>query len=326
MSAYRVPLVIAAAVLLIAAASVWLVLRPADLPPGFASGNGRLEAKEMDVATKYAGRVVDILVDEGDLVQPGHIIAHMDAVELEASLRQSQAQTRQAHAALNESAAQVDLRESECVLAGKELARAEKLFSQGHVAEERVDIRRTQKETADAACAAAKAHMTNMRETVAAAEAQADRIQAQLDETVLRAPYLSRVQYRLAEPGEVLSSGGKVATLLNLTDVYMTIFLPTAQAGQTAVGADARIVLDALPHYVIPAKVSFVAPEAQFTPRAVETRTEREKLMFRVKVQIDPELLLAHIEQVKAGVPGVAYVRLDGTAAWPDHLAARVPE
>lgn len=326
MSAYRIPLVIAAAVLVIAAASAWLVLRPADLPAGFASGNGRLEAKEMDVASKYAGRVVDILVDEGELVQPGHIVARMDAVELEASLRQSQARTRQAQAALTESAAQVDLRESECVLAGKELGRAEKLFAQGHVAEERVDIRRTQKETADAACAAAKAHMANMRETVAAARAQADRIQAQLDETVLRAPYLSRVQYRLAEPGEVLPAGGKVATLLNLTDVYMTIFLPTAEAGRTAVGADARIVLDALPHYVIPATVSFVAPEAQFTPRAVETRTEREKLMFRIKVQIDPELLLAHIEQVKAGVPGVAYVRLDDTAVWPDHLAARVPE
>ena len=132
--------------------------------------------------------------------------------------------------------------------------------------------------------------------------------------------------YRLAEPGEVLAAGGKVLTVLELTDVYMTIFLPTALAGRIAVGSEARIVLDAVPQYVIPATVSFVAARAQFTPKDVETRTEREKLMFRVKVRIDPELLTKYRDQVKTGLPGVAYVRLNAGAALAGTLAGAVAE
>ena len=113
---------------------------------------------------------------------------------------------------------------------------------------------------------------------------------------------------------------------MDLTDVYMTIFLPTAQAGRLAVGAEARIVLDAAPEFIIPARVSFVAARAQFTPKAVETRGEREKLMFRVKVKIDPGLLKQHVEKVKTGVPGVAYVLLDTERGWPEALGVRLPE
>jgi HlyD family secretion protein len=106
----------------------------------------------------------------------------------------------------------------------------------------------------------------------------------------------------------------------------MTIFLPARQAGRVAIGAEARIIFDAAPDLVIPASVSFVAPSAQFTPKEVETRTEREKLMFRIKVRIAPELLQQYIEKVKTGVPGVAYVRLDQTATWPIHLHVRLPD
>lgn len=91
------------------------------------------------------------------------------------------------------------------------------------------------------------------------------------------------------------------------------------------VGSDGRIVLDAAPHLVIPAAVSFVAPRSQFTPKEVETRTEREKLMFRVKVRIDPDLLARHLEKVKTGVPGVAYVRLDPSVEWPEYLRVKLP-
>jgi HlyD family secretion protein len=105
----------------------------------------------------------------------------------------------------------------------------------------------------------------------------------------------------------------------------MTIFLPTAHAGRVTVGTEARIVLDAAPQFVIPATVSFVAARAQFTPKDVETRSEREKMMFRVKVRIDPELLIKYREQVKTGLPGVAYVRLDVNAAWPESLLVKMP-
>jgi HlyD family secretion protein len=134
------------------------------------------------------------------------------------------------------------------------------------------------------------------------------------------------VQYRVAQPGEVLSAGGRVLNLVDLSDVYMTFFLPTVQAGRVALGAEVRLVLDAVPQYVIPARVSFVADVAQFTPKTVETASEREKLMFRLRAHIPPELLRAHITQVKTGLPGVAYVRLDPAVEWPDKLAVRVPQ
>ena len=77
---------------------------------------------------------------------------------------------------------------------------------------------------------------------------------------------------------------------------------------------------------VIPARVSYVASVAQFTPKSVETANEREKLMFRVKARLDPELLSKHLQQVKTGVPGMAYLRLDPDAEWPAHLAIKVPQ
>jgi HlyD family secretion protein len=104
----------------------------------------------------------------------------------------------------------------------------------------------------------------------------------------------------------------------------MTFFLPTAQAGRVALGSDVRIVLDAAPQYVIPAKVSFVADVAQFTPRSVETQEERQKLMFRIKAKISPDLLKKYIQQVKTGLPGMAYVKVDPSAEWPANLAETV--
>ena len=104
----------------------------------------------------------------------------------------------------------------------------------------------------------------------------------------LVAPRDGRIQYRLSNVGEVLPAGGKVFTLLDIGDVYMNIYLPTGQPGRVAIGADARIVLDAYPDYPVPARVSFVANEAQFTPKMVETQSERDKLMFRIKLRIDP--------------------------------------
>ena len=123
----------------------------------------------------------------------------------------------------------------------------------------------------------------------------------------------------------MLGAGGKVLNLVDLTDVYMTFFLPETVAGRVALGSEARIVIDAAPQFVIPAKISFVASTAQFTPKTVETESERQKLMFRVKAQIDRELLVRHLQQVKTGLPGVAWVKVDPQAAWPARLAVNVP-
>ena len=303
----------------------WWQQKQNRLPDHIASGNGRIEAEEIHVATKYAGRVAQVLAEEGDMVEAGQVLARMDTAELEASFAKAKADVAQAEEVVAEAKALIAQRESELKFAQQELDRASFLVEKGHVSIERLDQRLSERDTARAVLDAARARLVSARRSVESAAAEARRIQTQIDDSTLTAPRGGRIQYRLAEPGEVLAAGGKVVTLLDLTDVYMTIFLPTAQVGRVFVGSEARIILDAVPQYVIPASVSFVASEAQFTPREVETRSEREKLMFRVKVKIDPALLLLHEEKVKTGLPGEAYVLLGSDAGWLERLAVRLP-
>lgn len=295
---------------------------------GIASGNGRIEAAEIDIATKTAGRLEDVMVNEGDFVEPGQILAHMDSQSLLAELRHAEARVNQAYAERDHATAVVNQRKSECALAEKDLKRSESLFRDdpGAVSRQQIEHNKMAVETAEAVCSAAEANLGNKEALIQAALAEVDRIKVAIDDTVLKTSRGGRVLYRLAEPGEVLPAGGKVLTVLDLTDVYMTIFLPTAQAGLVNLGAESRLILDPIPDYVVPASVSFIAPRAQFTPKEVETRTEREKLMFRVKLRIDPELLIKHIDEVKTGVPGVGYVRIDQTAEWPPQLQVKLPD
>lgn len=327
----RTTIVALVAVIAVGGGYSWWQQNRATLPDHIASGNGRIEAEQVHVAAKYAERVADVLVREGDMVAAGQILARMDTSELAATLARADADAAGARQAVSEAKARIAQRDSELVFARQELERTRYLVERGHVSKERLDQRQSAYDTASAARDAAVARLETAQRTVDSAVAEARRVEAQLADSVLRAPRAGRVQYRLAEPGEVLGSGGRVVTLLDLTDVYMTIFLPTAQAGRVFLGSEARIVLDAAPEYVIPATVSFVAANAQFTPRQVETRSEREKLMFRIKVKIDPKLLLAHIEKVKTGLPGEAFIRLgnandqDPDDGWPDWLSIRLP-
>ncbi len=307
---------------------LWKVLNTTELPAGIASGNGRIEAIEIDIATKLAGRLEAVLAEEGDMVEAGQVVARMDTKSLAAQLRSAQAKVEQARRERDYAVAIVRQRESECSLAEKQLSRSRAMrrSDPGAISQEQIDHDVTAVETARAACAAARAQLANVDASIEAAVAEAERITADIDDSVLKAPRGGRVLYRLAEPGEVLAAGGKILTVLDLTDVYMTLFLPTEQAGRVSIGAEARIIFDAAPQLVIPATVSFVAPEAQFTPKEVETRSERDKLMFRIKARIAPALLRQHIEKVKTGVPGVAYIRLDRELEWPEFLHVRLPQ
>ncbi len=332
----------------------WRSLQPDGLPDGFASGNGRIEAVEIDIATKTPGRVAEILVNEGDFVEAGQILARMDTAVLEAQLREAEAQLRRAQIGIETARSLVTQREAErraavAVVAQREaereaarrrLARTEELAARGTASRQTLDDDRARFEAAKAAVAVAEAQVAAAEAGIGAArsqvvDAQAEveavratiqRIQADIDDSTLRSPRDGRVQYRVAQLGEVLPAGGRVLNLVDLGDVYMTFFLPTAQAGRVAIGAEARLVLDAAPDFVVPARISFVADVAQFTPKTVETEEERQKLMFRIKARIDPELLREHITQVKTGLPGMAYVRLDPRAEWPPELQIRVPQ
>jgi len=337
-----------------AAYLLWQTFQPDGPPEGFASGNGRIEATEIDIATKIAGRVEEILVGEGDFVTKGQVLAVMDTEVLDAQLREAKAELQRAKVGVETAQSQVSQREAEKAAAEasvaqrkaeldaaqKRLARAEELVPKGATSIQVLDDRRAEFEGAKAAVAAAEAQVSaaeaaiglaksqviSARAAVDAAQASIHRIKADIDDSTLRSPRDGRVQYRVAEPGEVLAAGGTVLNLVDLTDVYMTIFLPTVDAGRVKLGAEARIILDAAPQYVVPAKVSFVADVAQFTPKTVETAEERLKLMFRIKARIDPDLLRKYVRDVKTGLPGVAYVRLDPDRPWPDALQVRLPE
>jgi HlyD family secretion protein len=288
--------------------------------------NGRIEATEIDVATKLPGRIKEVLAKEGDFVEAGQVIARMDTQTLEAELRQAQAQARQAGNAINTAEAVVAQRESELTFAEKQLHRSEDLVARGFVSPEKLDGDRTRMLTAKAALVASRSQVIEAKSALEAATAATERVRSDIQDSTLTAARAGRVQYRLAEPGEVLPAGGKVVTTLDVSDVYMTLFLPETLVGRVAIGAEARIVLDAAPQYVIPATVSYVASEAQFTPKTVETTSERQKLAFRVKAQIEPELLKKYRTQVKTGVPGIAYVRFDSHAAWPPALQPSLPQ
>jgi HlyD family secretion protein len=302
-------LIIGSVILLVIGFSVRYFLRPSNNYPGISYGNGRLEATEVDIATKVAGRLSEMLVREGDNLTAGQVAAKMDAEDLAAQLRAAESAVLQAHDAVSGAVSQQKL-------AKVTLERTRELIKKGFISGDRLDRDLSSLQTANATLAAAK-------NKVDEADARADALRVNVKDTSLYAPVSGRVLYRLAEPGVVLAAGGKVFTLLDLSDVYMSIYLPTEEAGKVALNSPARIILDALPDKPIPAKVVFIAPRSQFTPKEVETRNEREKLMFRVKVKVDPEWLKQNADMAKPGMPGVAYVQTSPDAAWLDKLPSR---
>ena len=324
----RVLVFAAAALALTAAVGAWRFggFHENDPPPGFALANGRIEAKRIDIAAKYPGRVLDVSVDEGDWAEAGQLLARIDASETEAQLLEAEASHRRALVDTAAAEAELARRRAEETFAAQERVRAERLNAAGHAPQEVVDQRTSAHDVAQAGVSAASASVEAAQAGVEAAAARVTRLKAALEDYALHAPKRGRVQYRLAEPGEVVAGGGRVVTMLDLADVYMTVFLPTGAAGRLRIGDEARIILDAAPEYAIPASVSFVASEAQFTPRYVETQSEREKLMFEVRLRIAPDLLRRYSDVVKTGVPGFAYVRVDSGAEWPERLAPRLPD
>jgi len=302
----------------------WQRLHP-PLPAGIAFGNGRLEADEINIDTKYAARISEMMVDEGDLVKAGQVLARMDTRDLQASLKRAQASVQQAQHAVDEANANVDQQNAQVVLAKQEMDRALYTVQRGVETKELLDQRKQQLDSANAALMAAKSRVIEAEHAFDAATHDVELYTVQIDDNTLVAPRDGRIQYRIANIGEVLPAGGHVFAMLDTSDVYMDIYLPTEQAGRVRYGTEARIVLDAYPHVAIPAKVSFVSSQAQFTPKPVETQSERDKLMFRIRVQIDPERLRTREEVVRSGLPGVAYVKTDHAVAWPASLQRLPP-
>jgi HlyD family secretion protein len=301
-------------------------LRGRDMPEGIVKTNGRIEATQVDVAAKYPGRLATLTVDEGDEVTAGQVVATISSPETEAQLRSAQAQVLKAKQAKAEAIALIAQRDSDLTFSRTDYERGKTLLQKGDIAQQVVDQRRNRFEAAEAGYVAANAQRDQAESSIKSAESEVERLQSILVDLVLVSPRSGRVQYRLARAGEVVSAGQRILTVLDLNDVYMTVYLPAEQAGRLTIGDQARTILDPIPQYVLPNTVSFVATEAQFTPKSVETTEEREKLMFRVKLQADPKVLDQYHKSVKTGVRGLAFVRTDPKIGWPAELEVKLPQ
>ncbi len=299
---------------------IYNYLQIPQLPKEFAVGNGRLETTQVDISSKLSGRLLGINVDEGDTVEKDQLLAALDTKQLDSKLQEALAYVEQAKQNKNYALAIVTQRESELNLANNNYNRSKTLYKNKSIPLVEFQRDETAYQTAIAALTASKAQVISANAAINAALAQVETIQVQIDESKLYSPIKGRVLYKIAQNGEIISNGGRVLVVLDLMNTYMTIFLPTSQAGLVNIGSEARIVLDALPNVSIPATITFVSPQAQFTPKEIETQTEREKLMFRIKVKIDSKLLEQHFNKIKTGLPGIAYIRLNSNTPWPESL------
>lgn len=295
------------------------------LPQGFAQSNGRLELNRFDVASLYPGRVQAVLVDEGSEVEEGDALAELSSVVSTGQLEAAKAQKQRAQEAVARADAEIRAYEQQQKVAQMELANAQSLKRDELVSPAEVTKRQAARDGAAASVQAARAARAEAVAAVAAAQAQINQAASANDDMTIRSPKAGRVEYKIAETGSVIAAGSKVVSLLDPADVSMNIFLPNAEAGRLKVGGEARIVLDHVAG-VFPAAVSFIAADAQFTPKSVETQNEREKLVFRVKLKIPAETALKYKGLLKGGMTGSGYVRTDDADPWPSELAVKLPQ
>ena len=344
------------AVLLAAAAGGgwWLYQQQEStaLPDFVFHSNGRLELNRLDVASLYPGRVERVLVAEGDAVKANEVLVELSSAQSSGQLAAAQAATLRAADLVQRARAGVTQAQQAVARADAEIAayrqqqkvakleldnakqmRREDLVSASELAKRQADFERATAsvKAAQAARAEAQAAVAQGQAAVAEAEAGVKQAQAQADtaasadaDMAIRSPLTARVEYRLVEPGTVIGAGSRVISLLDPADVSMNVFLPNATVGGLRVGDEARLVLDGI-DAVFPAQVSFIASEAQFTPKAVETADEREKLVFRVKLKVPAEVAQRYDRLLKGGMTGDGYVRRDSTQAWPLALEVRLP-
>ena len=247
-------------------------LRGRDMPEGIVKTNGRIEATQVDVAAKYPGRLATLTVDEGDEVTAGQVVATISSPETEAQLRAAQAQVLKAKQALAEAVALIAQRNSDLTFTRTDYERGKTLLQTGNIAQQVVDQRRNRFEAAEAAYVAANAQRDQAESAIKAAEADVERLQSILVDLVLVSPRSGRVQYRLARAGEVVAAGQRILTILDLNDVYMTIYLPAEQAGRLTIGDEARTILDPIPNMSSPTRSALLQPRRSSHPRASKRR------------------------------------------------------
>ena len=316
-------LIIVPVAIVVLAIAGWLILRSDDEDVTRIEASGTIESTEADLGFQLGGRVADVSVREGDKVLSGAILARLEQAELDARKAAAIAQAQAARALLTELergarpeeirqtqsgviAAQRKLEESESVL-----ARTRRLYEGGAVSKEALDQAETAHTVARAQYQQSREQLTLVntgprteriqaqRAVVQQAEAAVAQVQANISNAVILAPFSGVVTVRHREPGESVSPGAPVVTVMNTQDRWVRIYVREDQVGRVAIGQRATIKSDSHPDKTFNGRVTFIANEAEFTPRNVQTAEERVKLVYAVKIAIVGDNALA----LKPGVP-----------------------
>ena len=322
------PVILGIIVLAVLVGGGWLIHRQEQLgapPAGLARSNGRLELERIDVATLYPGRVKAVFAEEGDEVRAGDVLAELSSDTASSRVEAAKAQKQRVQETAARANAEIKAYEQRLHVAQLELDNAHAMRRSELISDSELRKRRAERDSAAASVAAAKAAHAEAQAAISAAQAQMSEAASANDDMLIRSPIDGRVEYKIADVGNVLAAGGKVVSLLDPADASMNIFLPAPQVAQLKLGDEARIVLDSI-DAVFPARISYVASDAQFTPKNVETVNERAKLMFKVKLKVPSATALQYKGLLKGGMTGNGYVRVNEQAQWPADLAVKLPQ
>jgi HlyD family secretion protein len=293
------------------------------------SASGTIEAVEVHVASKVAGQLLKLAVEEGSRVRPGDELAVVDHATFDIQLRQAEAGVRLAEAQLAllvKGARSEDIRQAEAGLKQAEASlavaeddarRMRELAKTGSVTPKQRDDAEARLTVASAgrnfaAEALNKARTLARPEEIRAAEARLDQAQAAADllrktiaDCTILAPAGGTVTHKAVEPGELVVQGATIVTLAELDSVYVMIYVTEKELGRVSLGAAAEVEIDAFPDKPFAGKVTFISPEAEFTPKNIQTKEDRVKLVFGVKVEIENREGL-----LKPGLPADAVIRV----------------
>jgi HlyD family secretion protein len=326
------------------AATAWWLTHRTTADPHRLNLSGTIEVTQVDLAFKIPGRLLERIVDEGDRVAAGQVVARLDDVDQKLQVARAEAQAASAKAFLAKlesgsrseeiSRARAQLQQarasdmaagSRLKLAQDELARSKNLRSQEVISQQKYDELQTVYETAlnsqreaTARVRSAKANLDlvlagprkeeieQARAQAAVAEQALALARQQLADTILKSPTAGVVLSKAAEPGAYLNPGTPVITVGQLDQVWLRGYINETDLGRIRLHQPARITTDSYADKEYPGKVSFISDQAEFTPKAVQTFEERVKLMYRVKISLENPR-----QELKAGMPADAVIEID---------------
>lgn len=251
---------------------------------GEISASGTIEITEVEVSSKLAGRIEKLLVDEGDSVLKDQVLIELETKELQAQLKQAQA-------AYQVSLAQLAQSKSNSENLKTNLERTRQLFKAGSSTQQQLDDQETKYQMA-------KDQLTSATHLTEQNKASIDLIKVNLDNMVIKSPINGLVLSKNTEIGEVVSPGSSLLTLGDLAHPWVKIYIKEADLGKVKLGQKAQVKIDTYPDKVFEGKVTYISSQAEFTPKNIQTKEERVKLVFGIKVSLDNPLQI-----LKPGMP-----------------------